>query len=403
MNRFARLPCDVDAMLAEARTATGIDRVDETAAEPLRIFCESVNHDGRLTVRGAIDLDRFLHRVLVNRLRMQRDFERHPEIREQPLEPPIIICGVNRTGSTKTHRMLSASGDFNWLPLWQGLNPALVGGDRHESPEPRVRDAERFAAWYAERAPEMPSIHELDAHEPEEETFVLVNSLCSPVLTGMVEAPAYIAWLMAGGAAPQFTFLADVLRYLQWQGLADPGKRWLLKSPFYSGLESQLLQVFPGARLIMTHRHPSVTVPSTCSLFACFRKPYTDASIDARAVLMGLAIPTQLHLQFRQTLPEDAFLDLHFRDIVADPEPLVRAVYAHCGQALTRLSLERVLQWDRDHPQNRHGRHRYSLQSFGLAEADIDTAFADYLHFLARRFPQHAESRNSLRSPESSP
>lgn len=387
MSAFASIPSSVDEMLARARASTGIDLIDEQAVEPLTVFCASANRDGKLSQQGARDIEAFLHRSLVNRLRMQRDFLKHPEIREQRLRPPIIVCGVTRTGSTKTQKLLAATGDFNWLPFWRSLNPALISGDRGESPCARIEDAEQFAGFYTERAPEIRHIHELIAEEPEEETFSLVHSLRTPVLTGMVEAPGYIDWLMAGGAEPQFDFLADVLRYLQWQGFADPNKRWVLKSPFYSGLEPPLLKVFPGAHLVMTHRHPSVTVPSTCSLFSCFRKPYTEVEIDAQAVLMGLAYPTQLHLQHRQQLPPGTFLDIHFRDIVADPAAVVRRIYEHSAVECSDKALANVVDWDRRNPQNKHGQHRYSLESYGLNSAQVDAAFADYLQFLDETFP----------------
>ncbi|HKY90313.1 MAG TPA: sulfotransferase [Nevskiaceae bacterium] len=379
----------MEALLAAAREATGIDIVDEAAIEPLTIFRDSANRDGRLSPQGAVDIEKFLHRSLVNRLRMQRDLRRHPEILEQKLLPPVIVCGVTRTGSTKTHKLLAASGNFNWLPFWMSLNPALVSGDRAESPRPRIADTEQFIAFYEQRAPEIRHIHELVVDEPEEETFSLTHSLRTPVLTGMVEAPGYIDWLMRGGVEPQFEFLATVLRYLQWQGLADPAKPWVLKSPFYSGLEGSLLNVFPGAHLVMTHRHPAVTVPSTCSLFSCFRKPYTEAGIDARAVLMGLAYPTQLHLQNRRKLPPHTFLDVHFRDIVADPAQVVQRIHRHGGLALTDTALANVMAWDRSNPQNKQGHHRYSLESYGLSGGQVEEAFKDYLQFLDETFPDH--------------
>ena len=139
----------------------------------------------------------------------------------------------------------------------------------------------------------------------------------------------------------------------------------------------------------MTHRHPTVTVPSTCSLFSCFRKPYTEVAIDAAAVLAGMAYPTGLHLRHRAAMPADSFLDLHFRDIVGEPERVVRSVYAHCGEPLSDDALARTLDWDRCNPQNRHGAHRYSAESFGLSADQINAAFADYIAFLDRRFPEH--------------
>lgn len=381
MNNFSTISKSVESLLANARAAIGTDIVDEAAVEPLTVFVNSVNRDGKLSARGALDLEAWIHRSLLNRLRMLRDFQRYPEIREEQVKPPIIVCGVTRTGSTKTHKLLAATGDFNWLSLWRSLNPALVSGDRGESTQARIEDTERFVEWYEDRSPEMKFIHKLDAREPEEETFVLAHSLRSPVLSGMVEAPGYIEWLMGGGVVPQFSFLLDVLRYLQWQGLADPGKRWVLKSPFYSGLEPLIQETFPGAHLVMTHRHPFDTIPSTCGLFGSYRKPYTEATIDASAVMVGLAQQTQAHLRNRAAMPSGTFLDIRYDELVKNPESVVRRVYAHAGAPLSDAALARVKEWDLKNPPHKHGHHSYSLESYGLSANAVEKEFADYIRF----------------------
>lgn len=57
---------------------------------------------------------------------------------------PIFVAGSMRTGSTKVQRMFTASGDFNWLPLWKTLNPSSYTGVPGEDPTARIRDAEAY-------------------------------------------------------------------------------------------------------------------------------------------------------------------------------------------------------------------------------------------------------------------
>ncbi|MCP3975684.1 MAG: hypothetical protein GY720_14460 [bacterium] len=72
--------------------------------------------------------------------------------------PPIIIEGMPRTGSTKTQKLFSASGDFNWPPMWQTSYPALSTGSGENpcSPESTVawnpEEMARLAIYLASTA-----------------------------------------------------------------------------------------------------------------------------------------------------------------------------------------------------------------------------------------------------------
>ena len=85
----------------------------------------SFNDDGQPHEQGAEALHQRVLRSLKNRIRMGRDIAAHPDILEQPIERPIFICGMARTSSTKTQKLLASSGDFNFLTFWKALNPAL--------------------------------------------------------------------------------------------------------------------------------------------------------------------------------------------------------------------------------------------------------------------------------------
>ena len=131
-------------LLERARDIVGIDIMDHEAVEPLEILVQSFNEQSQLHEVGARRIEAKLLRILGNRLRMIRDFAAHPEIAEQPIVAPIFVAGSMRTGSTKVQRMFTASGDFNWLPLWKTLNPSSYTGVPGEDATARIRDAEAY-------------------------------------------------------------------------------------------------------------------------------------------------------------------------------------------------------------------------------------------------------------------
>ena len=374
-----------EALLAEARGRTGIDIVDRDALLPLSMLVRSLNSESQLHPAGAAAMQSRLLRILSNRLRMQRDFVAHPEIANEKIHAPVFICGMARTGSTKTQKLLAASGDFNWLPYWQVMNPSLCTGDRNESPRPRIDDIDTFARWFDAASPESAAGHAFETHEPEEESFILEHSLRSATLLGWAPLNGYLEWLFTQDMTAQFVHLRDTLKYLQWQGLATGAKRWVLKCPLYSGQEPLLLQVFPDAHLVMTHRHPLVTMPSSLRLLECFHAPYTAARPDPEYFIAGQAGAINAHLQIRAALPTRTFLDVAFRELVDDVGAVAQRIYDFSGLSLSAAARQRLIAWNDANPQHKRGKHSYSLATYGLTEKKIEELFAGYIAFLTRR------------------
>lgn len=381
----AVLPAPAE-LLAAARRESGIDQPDNAAPEPLTRLVESFNQDGMLHQAGAEAMRSRLVRILANRLRMQRDIAEHPEILQEKITAPVFICGMARTGSTKTQKLLAASGDFNWLPYWQVLNPALRGGVRGESPQARIDDTEAFVRYFDSMSPDTRAGHAYATHEPEEESFILEHSLRSPTFMGWAPLPSYLTWLMSQEMTAQFLQLRDTLKYLQWQGLASGARRWVLKSPLYSALEPLLLSVFPDAVLVMTHRHPRDTMPSGLRLLECFYRPFSDARPDPTFFVAGQAGAIAGHLQFRARAPSNRFLDINFRALTQDMPGTMASIYTYVGMPLSDAAMARMAAWNSGNPQFMHGRHEYSLQRFGLTAESIDQDFSAYGEFLQRRF-----------------
>ena len=375
-----------DDLLARAREMTGIDLVDHDAVEPLGVLLDSWNGESSLHADGAIEMERKVLRLLSNRLRIQRDFAAHPEIRDQPVRPPVFIFGLARTGTTKTQKILSASGDFNWWPLWQVLNPALFTGSPGESPQPRIDEADYFSSWYKRQSPEVMYGHEYSTFEPEEECMVLEHTLRTPIFFGFSVVNDYLRWVMTQDLSHQFVFLREMVQYLQWQGLADPNKRWILKCPLYHGMADQLLEVFPDAHVVMPHRDPAVSVPSWLRLAETLYIPFSDRTVDGPQQSRGLASGIRRHFRLRDDHPEWKILDVDFRDLVRSPESVIETIYDFAGETLSDDSRHRMLEWERSHPPHAKGKHRYSLEAFDLTTDGIAERFADYVTFQRERF-----------------
>jgi hypothetical protein len=378
----SKLCLSVAELMAKSRELTGVELIDDEIVEPLTVLHRALNEESHIDEEGARAYEAKFLRLLSNRLRMKRDFERHPEIAEQKIKGPLVIMGVARSGTTKLQKVLAASGDFNYLTFWQNFNWASISGKPGEAVEPRIVEAEEFCDWFDSRSPETKLGHQFQAMEPEEEGPLSEGCFVAPSFMGYAEMPSYIHWLADKPRSVFFEFLRDVLKYLQWQGLASPDRPWLLKSPNYNGQELLLRKTFPHARFVVANRSPLQTLASMCKLVHCFRKAFGKAEVDNALIVEGNYRSMDAHLANRRAHPELPILDLRFQDIVdALPETL-QQVYTHADMELSKEASERMLDWNARNSMRKLGEFKYSLTDAGLEEAIVRERMADYFRHL---------------------
>lgn len=388
-----RLHLSVEELMAKSRDMAAVDLVDNDIVEPLTVLHKALNEESAIDEEGARAYETKFLRLLTNRLRMKRDFQRYPEIAEQQIKGPLIVMGVARSGTTKLQKVLAASGDFNFLTFWQNYNWASISGEPGESVNARIAEAEDFCHWFDIRSPETKLGHQFSALEPEEEGPLSEGCFVAPSFIGYAELPSYAQWLATQPRSVLLEFLRDVLKYLQWQGLASADRPWLLKSPNYNGQELSILEVFPNARFVVANRSPLQTLPSMCKLVQCFRQAYGKPDVDNALIVEGNFRNMDAHLANRRVHPELPILDLRFQDIVgALPETLQR-IYNHANVELRDQSVERMLAWNAENTMHKAGEFKYSLADVGLDENAVRsrmTAYFQHLEMLdsAAKWPQ---------------
>lgn len=377
------LRTSVGELMAQSRQIAGVDIVDDEVVEPLTVLHGALSKErAGLDAEGARAFERKLLRLLANRLRMQRDLHRHPEILEQTITGPVIVMGLARSGTTKLQKALAASGDFNFFTFWQGFNWASIRGEPCEPTGQRIAEAEAFCRWFDRRSPDARLGHPFEALEPEEDGPLSEGSFVTPTFTGYAEVPSYGRWLATQPASTELEFHRDVMKYLQWQGLASPDRMWLLKSPSWNSKELDILRVFPDARFVMAHRTPLRTLPSMCKLVGLFRTAYSTSKPDPTLLMEHAATTMDVQRDIRRARPDLPLLDVLFEDVVGDLRAVVERVYAHAGMTLSDEARDRMLRWDETNAMHKLGRFEYSLAEIGLDEAIIRERMRSYFELL---------------------
>ena len=90
-----------ETLMAEAMTTTGLhDFGDESFREPLKVLVASLNEEADLNAGGRFGQYQRILNILINRLRVEAWIEKHPEILDEEINSPVVIIGLQRTGST---------------------------------------------------------------------------------------------------------------------------------------------------------------------------------------------------------------------------------------------------------------------------------------------------------------
>lgn len=368
-----------DALRRRAeRSARRAWEADALTDEALDVLTRSIVDEANLSYFGALVIRARLHGLLTTRLRVAALLEAEPEVLDEPITPPIVIAGLQRSGTTMLHRLIGADPRVRAVQSWEVVH-LLPSRWERAGERPRVRIAQTKLAELALRYlnPQFFAIHAVEADGPEEDVLLQEYSLLSQVPEAMLNVPAYAEWLARQDVRPSYEYLKVLLQVLARQ---DRRPHWVLKTPAHLEHLDTLLDVFPDAVIVNTHRDPVRTTASFSSMLAHGHSMFSD-SVDAAAVarhwLRRNVDMTERALVVRQHHP-DRFVDVRYDDLIADPMAQIDRIYSVAGVELdgpTRAAMHRHRQ---SHQQNAHGVHRYSLEEFGLTEDEVAASYAHY-------------------------
>lgn len=376
-----RVSLDEAALMEAAEERTGLlDLGDSSFRQPMRVLLRAIEQEARLHAIGRMITRERLVATLATRLRLEELVRVSPEIEQARIEAPIVIVGLPRTGTTLLHRMLASDSRIRALASWEALSPVPLEGEREG--DRRIRGARRAESGLRWMAPDFFAVHPIDALAPEEDVLLLDLAFRSTVPESTLRVPSYAHWLEEQDQTPAYRYMKRVLQSLQWQRAADgEGARWVLKTPHHLEWLDVLLEVFPDATIVWTHRDPHQVVPSFCSMLAHGRGVFSD-EVDpheiGRSWLRKGARMLSRAMEVRSKVGEQRFIDVRYAELMQDPLRVVRDIEERAGMKWSRDTETRMRDTLRTQVQHRHGVHRYRMSDFGLCDRDVDHALAHY-------------------------
>lgn len=379
---------DPDALVARARAETGLDRLGGTGVvDRLRRHLAAVDADSGLSGLGRhLVRDRTLG-LLRARLRFEDFVRRYPEALEVELEPPVIVVGLPRSGTTHLVNLLAADSRFRSMPWWEVREPTPVRGDGpgRDGVDPRFTRCHTEWETTTSVAPLTALMHDRPPWSIEEDCELVDLDVCSYTLEWHARVPAWRDFYLELDQQVHYGFLRRQLQVLSY--LRGPN-RWVLKTPQHLEQLSALLYTFPDATIALTLRDPVAVLQSAITMLAYgdrMRRVEVDAPglaeywVDRVERLLRAAV-RDAHL-----ISVDQRVDVEFGEFMQDDLAMAAKILQTAEMELTATARAELEGYLAGNPRGKDGRVVYDLRGdFGLDPDDLYQRFEFYFD----AFPQ---------------
>lgn len=368
-----------DDLVAEAIQKTGLN---DFGTEPYRDGLEALLKTYDNVVEDPNGREKCRARVLSQletRLRWEQAYKQNPEIQEQEIKAPIFVTGLPRSGTSALLNLLAVAPE-NRAPLqWEIQFPDLWPGTQPGQEDPRYPYLVKALEETQNKA--FQKIHYVDADTPEECVLLHAFAFDGAQLgfEGLFEP--YGSWMKSRSLENLYIHEKKQLQMLNWR---NPGQQWMLKAPSHMWGIDAIMKVFPDARFIWCHRDPQHVVPSINSMNRMVMEMYAGDCSHledvGQKVMDWYATSLERALAVRETLPEELFIDCSQKECAEQPVALVERIYDHFDLELSETSRSAIQTHVDANPKNKHGKHEYNLEAYGLTEDMINQRFEFYLN-----------------------
>jgi hypothetical protein len=371
-------------LLQRAQKACGLsDFGDRWFLDPLEHLVELVNREADLPSDEVWPVRRLVD-MLSDRLRLIDYLKHHPKVLDEKVDVAGIIVMHARGGSTLTQRLLGRSPQLRATYFWELHTPVPLPDEKLGDPSKRIQIGDEEVAAWAKAMPEHKAMHPHNAQFHEEDLVLGDRGFLSYMYSCQFNIPSYHAWMAAQDEARAYRELLLWLQLLQYQSPQNRGRKWLLKSVhhFIGRNLRTMFKTFPGTKAILTHRRMDQVIPSLCSVQSMHLQQSGSTSFDKTEMgnrLIAQYLPAfEDMMAVRREMPADRFIDVQYRELLADPIGQFQRIMKGMGFAVTPDDVQEATTWMADNGRDTHPRHEYTPEEFGVTGRQLAETFKFY-------------------------
>ncbi len=378
------VPLDENSLLDCARRNTGLcDFGDDNWYKPFQILIKALDDEAELNLMGRLMTRADLLNMLEARLMIEDCYKRHPEIEEQVITQPLIIIGQGRSGTSILQNILDQDPANGSPSTWEAYRPCPPPEQTNYKTDPRIKQYAAHITLINRVIPEIRSMHEFEPELPTESIHLHCLSFISPAWFNPFcgQVPSYTEYTQSINPLVAYEYEKRVLKLLQWR---NPRRHWVMKSPYSILHLREILQVYPDAGFIWTHRDPVKALSSVVNLigtlFWCRSdKPFIGNSLDSytQADLAAMLVNQPIDWLASGELPKQQLFNIQYTDFVNNPLAEIERLYRHYNIEFSASAREKMQGYIDANPRENRPAHHYNSGPDQLVDSERQ-AFSRY-------------------------
>lgn len=398
-----RSPSSAEDLTRLACRRSGLnDFGDWSFEEPLAVLLKAYEQEANLGTFGRLGVRWDMLRFLSNLLRLCDEEKKAPAIRAEPIDRPIFILGLPRSGTTFLHNLMALDPTNRVPRCWETIYPYPITDCTNDTHDPRAEMVARRYEGFLILAPELPRLHPLDARAAQECIEITGHIIRSMRFDTTHYVPSYARWLDDTGHSEAYRFHKRFLQHLQHQ---NGSGQWVLKSPDHVFAFDAIQEVYPDARFVFVHRDPMKVLPSVARLTEVLRQPFTrriDRLQIGRQVSDRWAHGARLLVEAAKRMESfpERIVHVRYQNLVTDPLGEVTSIYSHFNLTFSEDAKTRLQRLIAESPNGGYGQNIYHFEDYGLdstTERRRYSAYMEYFRMAAEETVHPMASRSIVR------
>ncbi|CAA0108729.1 Uncharacterised protein [Halioglobus japonicus] len=375
----------VEKIIHKAREQTGLsDFGDESFVPALEKLAVSLEREARLSLLGRTAVHGMLLDNLKLRLSLTEYRKQRPEVGLQEIERPLFVLGLPRTGTTILYELLAQDPAHRAPSTWEVAQPIPPAQRHNFQNDLRIPEVEKNVQKMALLAPGFQAIHAMGAELPQECVALLAPHFISDQFGVSFYIPEYRHWTLEQDMTAAYQWHKKFLQHMQVDYMEQ---RWVLKTPPHLAYLDTLINQYPDAAIVQTHRAPMEVLASISSLACTLHSAFSDdvdpvATAQAEADYFSEMLRRGMEQRAAMIDEDSRIFDVQFNDLISDPIKVIENLYDHFGFDFGDRVRGAMQDYLKNRPRDKHGEHHYTLEKFGLSQQQHGPLFADYCrHF----------------------
>jgi len=375
---------DASHIISEAEERAGFTDSELKVRANLEVLVDSLNSGPPFSEQAKATTINGLVSRMADRIEGLKWIDEYQEIAQQVIHEPVFLTGLPRSGTTYFQYLFDNDRRFRLIRTWEAIMPNPPPCHDPESVLRRKAIETEINEKIAMKIEGFEALHLIDEDGPQECHVFLEQAVAAAGFQNLYDVPAFFDYLMSKlDLEAAYLIHKRQLQLLQWK---CPEPRWALKYPNHVIAMDSILQVYPDARFVMTHRDPLQTLASISKMSFTLRSARYADPVDPHRVGRQMLDFVHRHIErlmeFCTGPNGDRVMHVDYYSLADDPAAMLDEIHAGIGVETPDDVRDSIAAWRDANPKNKRGANEYSLEQFGIDPGEARDLFAKYIaHF----------------------